>query len=366
MVRIPSAVTAAATAAAAIAGLALAAAPAAATPTAVKGYSLTTFAGPLAGSSAPDSIATVGNDVFVSYGNGGSPTGAGGATSTIAKYSNHGVLLGQVTVAGHSDGLRYDAASGQLWSTQNEDASPTLVLINPKTLAATVPVPFSATPHGGGYDDVAFGAGGTFVSASNPALDPNTGPAIVSVTRTASGVTVNGSVLAGNATATVLNPGGGTTTLNLQDPDSLTFDNLGHLVLDSQSDQQLVFITNPGTAAQSNSVLNLSTSVDDTVFAGGGKARVLFSDRNSNTVYALTGNFTAGQAIAAEDSANAIGSIDLGTGNITPLVTGANSPHGEALTAAVPEPATWAMLMGGFGVVGGVLRRRRGAAVVAA
>jgi len=166
------------------------AAPTAAAPTAAKGYSLTTFAGPLAGSSAPDSIATVGNNVFVSYGNGGDPTGAGGAMSTIAKYSNHGVLLGTVTVAGHSDGLRYDAATGQLWSMQNEDASPTLVLINPKTLAATAPVPFSATPHGGGYDDVAFGAGGTFVSASNPGGNPNTGPAVVSVTRTASGVTV--------------------------------------------------------------------------------------------------------------------------------------------------------------------------------
>jgi len=342
------------------------AAPTAAAPTAAKGYSLTTFAGPLAGSSAPDSIATVGNNVFVSYGNGGDPTGAGGAMSTIAKYSNHGVLVGTVTVAGHSDGLRYDAATGQLWSMQNEDASPTLVLINPTTLAATAPVPFSATPHGGGYDDVAFGAGGTFVSASNPGGNPNTGPAVVSVTRTSSGVTVGGTVLAGNATASVINPGGGTTTLNLLDPDSLIFDNTGRLVLDGQSDRQLVFISNPGTSSQSNSVLNLATSVDDTVFASGGRQRVLFADRNSNTVYALTGTFTAGEAIAAQDGANAIGSINLDNGSIAPLVTGANSPHGEAITGAVPEPATWAMLMGGFGIVGGILRRTRGMAIVAA
>jgi|GEM_PF-4985746 len=48
-------------------------APAAAVPTAAAGYVLTTFAGPLAGSSAPDSIAVVGGNVFVGYGNGRRP-----------------------------------------------------------------------------------------------------------------------------------------------------------------------------------------------------------------------------------------------------------------------------------------------------
>jgi len=34
-------------------------------------------------------------------------------------------------------------------------------------------------------------------------------------------------------------------------------------------------------------------------------------------------------------------------------------PNNRLLTAAVPEPATWAMLVGGFAVIGGSLRRRR-------
>lgn len=37
-----------------------------------------------------------------------------------------------------------------------------------------------------------------------------------------------------------------------------------------------------------------------------------------------------------------------------------------ASAAAVPEPATWAMLIGGIGVTGGVLRRRAGRRMVAA
>jgi hypothetical protein len=329
-----------------------------AAPTAAAGYSLSVFAGPLAGSSAPDSIAVVGRDVFVGYGNGGAPDGSGGAVSTIAEYGQNGALIGTVTVTGHNDGLRYNATTGQLWSLQNEDGNPNLVLINPNTLAASSPLSFSATPHGGGYDDIAFGPNGTYISASNPANNPNTAPAIVSVSLTPSQVAVTGSVLAGNATANVINPGGGSTTLNLQDPDSMIFAPDGRLVLDSQADQQLVFISNVGNAMQTASVLNLPTTVDDTVFASGGLQRLLFSDRGSGTIYALTGVFGNGQAVSAADSANLIAALNLSNGDMTALVSGLDSPHGEAF-AAVPEPSSWAMMLIGFAGLGLAVRRRR-------
>ena len=37
-----------------------------------------------------------------------------------------------------------------------------------------------------------------------------------------------------------------------------------------------------------------------------------------------------------------------------------------AATGGVPEPATWALMLGGFGLVGGAMRRRRGVAGAAA
>ena len=40
------------------------------------GFTITVFAGPLAGSTAPDSIAVVGKHVWVGYGNGGNPDGS--------------------------------------------------------------------------------------------------------------------------------------------------------------------------------------------------------------------------------------------------------------------------------------------------
>lgn len=338
-------------------GLAAAASTAAAV-TAAPGYSLTVFAGPLAGSSAPDSIAVAGGDVFVGYGNGGAPDGTGGAMSQIAEYNGAGALLNIITVTGHNDGLRYNAATGQLWAIQNEDGNPNLVLINPKTLTSVgAPLPFSSTPHGGGYDDVAFGPNGTYISASNPQSNPNTAPAIVSAAIGGTVVNVTGA-LNGNAAASVIN-GGGTTTLNLQDPDSMTFAPSGALVLDSQGDQQLVYVNGVGTVSQAVSVLNLPSTVDDTAFAAGGSQRLLFADRDSGIIYALTGAFAAGQAVSAADTLNQIVLVDQSTGAFTSIVDGLNGPHGEAFTSLVPEPTTWSMMIVGLLGVGALLRRRQ-------
>jgi hypothetical protein len=342
--------------------IALAPAAVSAAPSAAAGYSLNLFAGPLAGSSAPDSIAVVGHNVFAGYGNGGAADGSGGAMSTIAEYSRSGSLLGTLTLTGHNDGLRYDAASGQLWALQNEDANPNLVLINPSTFTASSPLPFSATPHGGGYDDVAFGAGGVYVSASNPANNPNTAAAIVSVSLTPSQVTVNGSALNANASATVLNPPGGAVTLNLQDPDSMIFTPGGQLVLDSQSDHQLVFISDVGAPGASVSVLNLQDEVDDTVFGIGGRQTLLFTDQGSGAIYALTGRFGAGQAVSAADALGQIVGVNGVTGAFTPLVSGLVTPKGEVLLSA-PEPSTWVMLVIGVAAAGARLRRERRAGV---
>lgn len=334
-----------------------------ATPVAVSGFSLTPFATAPTGSLAPDSITIAGSNVYVGYGNGGDPTGAGGAMSTIAEYSFSGALLNSTSVAGHNDGLRYNAATGQLWAIQNEDANANLVLLAPDTLTKSAPYVFTSAPHGGGYDDVAFSGGTAFVSASNPTSNPNAAPAIVSATLAPGKVNTIG-VLAGNATAHVINTGA-TTTLNLQDPDSLTLAPDGRLVLDSQGDSQLVFVTNPGGPGQSASLLNLSNQVDDTVFSGAGQHTLLFAAKGSNTVYRLTGDFGPGTAFSAAASSSGIsgtdfiGQLDLGNGILTPIVAGVSSPGGEVfLPAAVPEPAGITVLGGATLMLLGLKRRR--------
>jgi hypothetical protein len=341
----------------------LSGAPAAqADPTAAPGYSISVFAPSLAGTSAADSVEVIGNDVYVGYGNGGAPDGSGGAVSTIAEYNSSGQLLNTTTVVGHNDGLRYDASTGQIWAIQNEDANTNVVLITPGTLAKSAPISLTSV-NGGGFDDALFQNGQAFLSASNPANNPNAAPAIVSATLNGSNTAVTTTpALAGNASATLLN-NGTTTTLNLQDPDSLSQTIGGVAVLTSQGDSQLIFVNNLGTTNQSVGVLALNgPMVDDTAFGGTHGASLLVVDKTTNVIYRISGPFNPNFGYsAAQDSTgttgfiadfNATNNATIGNGFLGDVVTGLGNPGGEAFIAGVPEPSTWAMMLIGFAGLG--------------
>jgi hypothetical protein len=326
--------------------------------TAAPGFSISVFANGPAGTSNADSVEVVGNNVFVGYGNTAAKTGGSG-TSTIAEFSRSGTLLQSTTVDGHNDGLRYNAATNQLWAIQNEDANANLVLINPGNLAKSAPMSIASVNGGGGFDDAAFVGGKAYLSASNPANSPNTGVAIVLATPGATTVSTT-PVLAGNSSATPLNAGA-PSTLNLQDPDSLSITMDGRVVLTSQADGQLVFVKNIGTASQSVGVLQLTNAmVDDTAFGGTSNSTLLVADKTTDKVYAVTGDFNSDNGYsAAQDSNGLNGSIGTfnantyGDGTLTPIVTGLGNPAGEAfLSPAVPEPATWGLMIIGFAGVG--------------
>jgi hypothetical protein len=112
----------------------------------------------------------------------------------------------------------------------------------------------------------------------------------------------------------------------------MIFNPLGDLVLDSQADAELIILRNPGTGAQQNFHLGLTVNgsaaqVDDTVFATSSEGLLLLSDRDGETVYAVTKPiFAPGEAFTA--ASNLLGRLDLDTGVITPIVTGLVSPHG--------------------------------------
>jgi hypothetical protein len=280
---------------------------------------------------APDSIAVLDGHVFVGYGDGAATDGSDGKSSTIVEYKENGDMVRTYTVPGHNDGLRVDPKTKHLWAMQNEDQNPNLVIINPKNRTQKM-YTFGPTPHGGGYDDIAFRGDDVFLSASNPANNPNKAPAIVKAEIRGSMVLVT-PVLSGTATATDI-PTDEPTALNLQDPDSMIFNPLGDLVLDSQADAELIIVHHAGFDDQSVYHLALTENgvpvqIDDTVFAAASHGVILVSDRDGETVYAISRNiFAPGEAYSATPTS--VAALDPATGILTDVVTGMVSPHGMA------------------------------------
>jgi hypothetical protein len=184
-----------------------------------------------------------------------------------------------------------------LWAVQNEDANPNLVVIHLNS-GTKKQYKFPPTPHGGGYDDMVVKNGEVFMTASNPNLDTmgnNVFPALVRASLSGSSVLVE-PVLDGNASATDISTGAAV-TLNLTDPDSLTIDPRGNILLDSQADSELVFIRHPFTDEQKVGLLKITSPVtgpmnatitlDDTAFAPNPKAFFLVTDIGAGLIYRI-------------------------------------------------------------------------------
>ena len=298
--------------------------------TALPPYTVSVFATSVLGIYyQPDSIAVLDDHIFIGFGNNAPTTGGG--HSTIVEYDRNGNVIKHYIVSGHNDGLKVDPTTKLLWAMQNEDANPNLVIIDPVSGSETV-YTFGPTPHGGGYDDMSFRGEDVFISCSNPANNPNAFPAIVRAQIHGSMVDVS-PVLIGTATATDI-PTDTPVSLNLQDPDSMHFNPVGDLVLDSQADGELIILHHPGAIDQSVFHLALtengaSTQIDDTVYAVTTHGQILVSDRDGETIYSISKDvFSPSAAYSATPTA--VGRLDLDTGVITDVVTGMVSPHGMA------------------------------------
>jgi hypothetical protein len=310
------------------------------TPTAIQGYSVSVFTKGANGNSAPDSIAVLGDRIFIGYGDGNAPDGSDGKSNQIVEYDTKGNQLYAYTVVGHNDGLKVDPYTHKIWAMQNEDGSPNLVIIDPATHSQKLYTFAAPGAHGGGYDDITFRNGKVYFSASNPLNNPNAYPAIVEATLSGDTIDVT-SALEGNAAATDVVTGA-SVTLNLQDPDSMTLTPSNDILLDSQGDSELILLHAPGKANQSVTLIPLSSpfgapQADDTLFIPSDDGFVLLSDTPANTVYMIRKKkFVSGTAytaaVGAPDangkSVGFVGVLDLNFGDLRPIASGFQSPHG--------------------------------------
>jgi hypothetical protein len=305
-------------------------------PTAVEHpYTLSVFTQSTNEYSQPDSIAQWRDHILVGFQNHVAKDGTDGKSSTIVQYSLGGKVERIFSVPGHNDGLRV-VGDDDLWSLQNEDANPNLVVINLES-GQRKNYTFAPPVHGGGYDDIRVKDGKVLMTASNPNLNGagvNTFPALVIAALHGSAVDVE-PILKGDAKALDI-PTGASVTLNLTDPDSLSIDPRGNVVLDSQADAELILIRNPFSDNPEVGHLGITvggvaTTLDDTTFATGPRGFLLFSDVGGDKVYRIDDvpfGFEPGTAYSTSDTAGIVAVLDVDNGALTPIATGFVSTRG--------------------------------------
>ncbi len=317
----------------------------------VNGFQVKSFVQGTSSTTKPDDITTLNGNIFLAYQNGvgskGEPTSSGITNSTIVEYGPDGSTIASWSITGKCDGMAADVANNRIVATVNEDGNSSMYVITPGNVQ-TQHLTYSPDPAtaqnsplatGGGTDSIAFQNGNMYITASAPSADASGNYTHASLFQgTIKGNVVSLSpVMMGNDKATDASSGN-SVTLNLSDPDSSTVvptsspKYAGDLLLDSQGDSELIFLQNPGTSSQALTRLTVGTQVDDTTFATSTSGTLYITDGGSNTVYAMTGNFTPGTVFVAcpSDSgvAGFVGTLDLSSGTITPFAIGLKSPKG--------------------------------------
>ena len=330
--------------------------------------------------SRPDDITQLAGNIFVGWQNGvgpqGQPAADGTDFSTITEYTPQGRLVDAWNLTGKADGLTADPFTRQVIATLNEDANSSAATIAPFAAPGDQVVTYSydppnPLPHGGGTDAISVIGSRILISASAPgtvasAASPAVSAAVYQATfahqpGASTGTATLTPLFFDGSTATVANlgqptestlspapaswcppapaactvpPPGASATLNLTDPDSsevVPFTSprfAGDFVLDSQGDQQQIYVADPGTPSQHLSVLYLSQSIDDTAYVSVPFGTLYVTDQANNDLMAIHGPFLPGEAIVsatpggannAVNAPNYLATLSLATGTVTAI-----------------------------------------------
>ncbi|HEX4864217.1 MAG TPA: hypothetical protein VFV02_09105 [Acidimicrobiales bacterium] len=294
----------------------------------------------------PDDITWLDGAVYVVWQNGigpsGQPSSTGVTDSTIVAYSTSGRRVARWRVAGHADGLAADSARDRLIVTVNEDGNSSLYTISPEAPPADQVEHYqfnlSPLPHGGGTDAVSVYHGTILISASAPTVTG--GPAVYRARLEAGGMAVLEPVFFDDSQARVANvdtsSSGRWVDLALTDPDSNVVVPKssprfgGDFMLNSQGDEEQIYVGGDAGRSPRLSVLDLSQAVDDTAWVTDTDGTLLVTDSVDNEVFAIRGEFDPGTAYVAvtpRDANNPInlpnylGRLNLHTGEVSPADT---------------------------------------------
>jgi hypothetical protein len=295
----------------------------------------------------PDDISGfLGANYFVGYQNGVGPTGTpstGGANSTVVEYRQDGTAVAQWSVVGKCDGLTADPSNNRIILSVNEDANSSMYIIHPSAPPAAQLVHLTYSPDpvtlgGGGTDDVLVDpSGNVFTSGSNPSAPG--APALYKV-----GIN---EVARTAALTSVFADNDPSLPLILTDPDSLSLvpadspQFAGDVMVDSQGDSALVFVSHPGAGGQTLSTLRIGTQVDGAAWATAPTGTLVVVDAGTNKISTISGSFTPGTLFVSTPNDSGvvgfIGTVNLTTGIITPTATGFSNPKGLLFIPGPPN-----------------------------
>ena len=229
--------------------------------TATSPYTLTAFAGtPPAGATAPDDLAISANGkyLWIGYGNGVDTFGKGGPSNAVEYDIATGAVLKNISIPGHLDGLKINPVTGEVWATENEDGNPTLAVIDPESGAFKI-YRFDPTLITGGMDDLVFVPRRDSRHDADSAVDVYIVTSSQVDTTTPVIVRICGPLRTTNTCLKAALPGAPQSVWNvvtnqdetsdmIGDPDSMTINSAGELVLDNRSDDSLYIVRNPKAA----------------------------------------------------------------------------------------------------------------------
>lgn len=317
---------------------------------AATGYTVTSFAA-VGSESHPDDITRLGDRVYVAFQNGvgslGEASTTGVTSSTIQEYRLNGPAGKSWQIPGKIDGLIVDNAHHRLLMTTNEDGNSHFSTLAIGAGHALTTYTYSGLTHGGGTDAISLVRGNIVISASAPTNA--SGPALYAVALEGTVATLTPE-FADNASATAVNgpQAGQSVQLALTDPDSNTivprssFRFPDEFMLTSQGDKQLIFANGLGARKQTLQVLSVAQPLDDTAFVTGSTQTLWVTDPTHNTIDAVTGPVTGGEAVTAvtPDAGPAyLATLNLSDGTLTPIKElSAIQPKGLLLSPKTDEP----------------------------
>jgi hypothetical protein len=329
-------------------------------------YALTVFPGtPPAGATHPDDLAISadGKRLWVGYGNGVDTFGKGGPSNLVEYDIATGTVLKNISIPGHLDGLKINPATGDPWATENEDGNPTLAVVDHESGTFKI-YRFSPALITGGFDDLVFvpESRGDSHRDGDSHHDGDSAENVYVVTSSQVDTTtpvivrISGRLRATNTQVTTTLPGAPVSVWNVVkrqeetsdmvgDPDSMTLDPAGELVLDNRSDDSLYIVRDPkaqhpvlrvpltfagGAAVEVNDTIFTTSQTNGTSSTEG---TIFITDTSANVIYVLTKPyFPSNEIYTAANVANVVGLVDFNTGVVTPIATGFKGVHGLAFS----------------------------------